>query len=272
MEEITYEELDSLTNVIKLKFGLDFTSYEKKSLKRRVSHVMKIHKVSNSHELWKMLLSNRNFISEFIDGLTVGLTSLFRDPVLWKALRNEFKSGMLADRNLNIWHAGCSTGEEVFTLGIVLQEQNLQSKIRAIATDLNRDSVLATRSGLYRKEYFDDYNKNYVEYNPFSSLKKYVDFSESSFKMDPTLISHVKVEQHNLVHDQFYKDQDIIFCRNVMIYFDDKLKVKILNQFYDCLRPNGLFIIGFFDSLLPLIDSEKFMLYNKEAKIFKKVG
>jgi chemotaxis protein methyltransferase CheR len=271
--EITDEELNSLNRVILTRYGIDFTSYETTSFKRRVSRAMSVFKMESVLELWSKFLKDREFIYPFIDQLTVGLTAMFRDPILWNTLKKSTLNNHFAQKEeLHIWHAGCSTGEEVFTMGIVLSDTGFKDKANALATDLNQSFIRTAREGNYHISVKDEYTRNYAEYNSLRKLDTYFTVDGDMICLDKKLCSHVQYRHHNLLMDKMAQKFDIIFCRNVMIYFDNTAKLKLLDQFHQCLNDGGFFIIGFYDALLPLIDHKKFEIFDINAKIFRKIS
>lgn len=272
MLELTDEELNSLNRAILTRYGIDFTSYESASFKRRVARAISVFKLESVHGLWVKLLKDRDFIYPFIDELTVGLTAMFRDPILWSTLKKSVLRPYQEQDILNIWHAGCSTGEEVFTMGIVLNELNLTDKTKALATDLNQSAVKFAKEGRYRKQIIDEYLQNFKQYNPVKRFESYYALDGETAHFDTNLIRHVQFENHNLLMEKMHQKFDIIFCRNVMIYFDTTTKLRLLEQFHECLNPGGYFIIGFYDALVPLINEEKFEFYDLNAKIFRKLS
>ncbi len=268
---ISDEELKSLTDAIHQRHGIDFSCYEPKSLKRRVVRVLHIFKLNAVHELWIRILKDREFIYPFMDEISVGLTSMFRDPVLWKKLRYMLGTHFASNQELNLWHAGCSTGEEVYTMGIVLRESGFKKPVHALATDISNQAMATAKSGEYHLLKLDEYDKNYRQFNPVASLVKYYNKYGVNGTMDTSLIKHAGFEHHNLITGSFTRKFDIIFCRNVMIYFDNDAKRKLFDKFYASLNPDGLFIIGFYDAVLPLVDASKFKVLDMDAKIFQKV-
>jgi chemotaxis protein methyltransferase CheR len=267
---ITDEELKSLTDAIQKRHGIDFSCYEQKSLKRRIIRSLHVFKFNGIHELWIRILKDHGFIYPFMDEISVGLTSMFRDPVLWKKLRYLLQTNFFPNSNITIWHAGCSTGEEVYSMGIVLRETNAGKQAKAFATDISNQAIATAQAGKYHILKLDEYNNNYREFNSAGSLNKYYRANENEGAMDTSLISHVNFEYHNLITGIFNRKYDIIFCRNVMIYFDNDAKKKLFERFYDSLNKNGLLIIGFYDAVLPMLDASKFSIYDMDAKIFQK--
>lgn len=269
---ISDEELKSLTNAIQQRHGIDFGCYEPKSLKRRVVRALHIFKLNSIHELWIRILKEHAFIYPFMDEISVGLTAMFRDPILWRTLRDLLNENFLNKRSISIWHAGCSSGEEVYTMGIVLRELQSRVTCRAWATDISNQAIATAKKGEYNSMKMEEYERNFKEFSPAGTLRKYFSEKEGVVNMDTTLINHVDFEHHNLITGKYEKKFDIIFCRNVMIYFDNEAKRKLFEKFHASLNPNGLLIIGFYDAVLPMISPDKFSVLNIDAKIFQKVG
>ncbi len=268
---ISDEELNALTHAILKRYGVDFTCYEPKSLKRRVIRCISVFKLKSIHELWVKMLRDSNFIHNFMNEVSVGLTAMFRDPVLWRALRDRVLPDLAHKEVINIWHAGCSTGEEVYTMGIVLEEAGLLHKAKALATDMNLDAIETAKEGKYHKLKLTEYANNYAAYRPFSDFHKYYQKADDDHGiLDPNLIRHVTFDFHNLITQKMDQQFDIIFCRNVMIYFDAIAKARLIEQFHQSLNPSGYFIIGFYDALHSMMDKAKFESYDVDAKIFYK--
>jgi chemotaxis protein methyltransferase CheR len=270
--EITDAEMRSITDALFKRHGVDFMCYEPKSLKRRFTRLLHIYKLKSSAELWMKVLREPGFIHVMINEITVGLTSMFRDPELWKWMARELPARFGAHREIKIWHAGCSTGEELYTMGIVLKETGLLPKAKALATDINSDALATAKKGQYHKVKIVDYATKYQQYKPSGNLASYYTHQdEMHLQMDTALVKHVDFQLHNLVTQPMQKKFDLIFCRNVMIYFDQVTKVKLLKQFHGCLNPGGLLIIGFFDSIVPLIDKGMFNYDDIDLRVFRKV-
>jgi chemotaxis protein methyltransferase CheR len=269
--EISDEEIQALAVAILTRHGIDFTGYEPKSLKRRVTRCLGVFKVNSIHELWVKILKEPGFVYPFMDEISVGLTAMFRDPVIWKKLKHLLAHEFSTKPNLSIWHAGCSTGEEIYTLGIVLKESGFNKPVTAWATDISKQSIATAERGEYHVMKLDEYEKNYKNYNPFGSLKNHFTQKGDMLVMNPDLIKHVTFDYHNLITGDFSKKFDIILCRNVMIYFDNGAKTKLFKKFHDSLNPGGLFIIGFYDAVMHLIDDKMFQVMDADAKVFVKV-
>lgn len=273
VKTITDEEVSSLTQGILVRYGIDFTCYEPKSLRRRIVRLLNIYAFNSIHELWTKILKDRTFIYVFINEVSVGMTSMFRDPIFWRHLKRLLSKNFTDSPHFRIWHAGCSTGEEVYSMGILLRETRLDARTSSLATDINQQSLEITSRGEYHSLMMAENEKNFKEYNPYGDFSKYYTrLDEKTIKFDVSLASNVKVQYHNLISDGFATTHDLILCRNVMIYFDNDARKKLLHKFYQALNPEGYFVIGFYDTILPMVDQKLFRLIDEEAKIFQKVG
>lgn len=269
----TDEEVASLAQSILIRYGIDFTCYEPNSLKRRIIRILHVCGLNSIHELWLRILHERTFINEFINEISVGMTSMFRDPGFWKNLKQTLIRYKGNTSGLSIWHAGCSTGEEVYSLGILLEEVGHLARTTAMATDISQNAVEEAKKGVYHKIKMIENEKNFKEYNPFAPFANYYQpIDGKHVKMHDRLIQHVTFQCHNLISDKFDDKYDIILCRNVMIYFDTAAKKALLRKFHDSLNPGGYFIIGFYDTMLPMIEEKLFTLVDAEAKIFQKAN
>ena len=217
------------------------------------------------------LLREQDFIHRFVDEIAVGLTSMFRNPVLWTSLRDDVLETMRHKQQISVWHAGCSTGEEVHTMSIVLKESGLLSKARLTATDISTTALAAAKVGEYHILKIDKYKDNYFQYNAKGRLEEYYQPTKEGIQMNDELSQHVDFKAHNLVTSAPPGKFDIIFCRNVMIYFDQPTKARLLDQFSEHLNEGGYLITGFFDALIPLIDKKKYRIANIGAKVFQKM-
>lgn len=268
---VSDEEVKSLTHAILKRHGIDFTCYEAKSLKRRVTRSISVLGFNSIHDIWVKVLREPDFIFQLMNELSVGLTSMFRDPMLWTTLKAQLPDLYGGDSKFNIWHAGCSTGEEVYTMGVLLRELSLVEKTRALATDISLDSIGVARKGEYHKMKVLEFERNYHEYNATGNLNQYYKDMESTAIFDTSLINHVDFRYHNLINDSYTGLFDIIFCRNVMIYFDSAAKTRLMEKFHRSLKPGALFIIGFYDAMTPLLNDRLFRVIDVEARIFQAI-
>lgn len=265
---ITTEELTALMLAMKNRYGLDFTNYEKSSLKRGITRLMMKHKMDSMLELWSRILKDKDFFMAAIDDLLVNLTELFRNPDVWIKIRDEILPS-IRTRPIKIWHAGCATGEEVYTMAIVLEEKGLLPHNTTLATDLSTKAIVKARKGDYSLMVLQQYLKPFLEYFPSKQLENFFDFKANHATIKPQYKNHITFQNHNLVHDPVNEKFDIIFCRNVMIYFDEKLKNKVLDLLFASLKENGYLIIGYYD-IMPDYGKKLFKSYDLKTRIYQK--
>jgi chemotaxis protein methyltransferase CheR len=195
---------------------------------------------------------------------------MFRNHEFWLGLRGNVLPGFYVKNNLNIWHAGCSTGEEVYSMAILLLEEDLIHKARVTATDLNSQAIQYATTGEFSSAYLPAYRKNYTAAGGKRTLDCYYTLDGDLMRFNKISRQYFTFYQHNLVKDPMAERFDIIFCRNVMIYFDETLKMNVLRLFHQCLDPGGFFVIGFYDAL-PGEYREYFELYDPNTKTYRKV-
>lgn len=271
-DKISDEELDSFTTAVKARFGIDFTNYERKSLKRGIVRLSSKYKLNNMIELWAAFLRNRDMLVQYIDELLVNLTELFRNPEAWQKIKYHILPQLTARSNLHIWHAGCSTGEEIYSMAILLHQCNLLSSTRLTATDLSEKALNEARKATYPKILWERYKNLLLSFDPLLGIRldQLFELDKNSFSVNPEFTRNVIWQKHNLVQDEAYTNCDIVFCRNVMIYFDEALKMKVLRKFHQALKPDGFLIIGYYD-MLPEESKSLFKPYDLNTKIYQKI-
>jgi len=264
---ISEEEVKSFTAVLKTKYGIDFTNYEMNSLTRGFNRVLSKHRMSSTLDLWAHILKDREFLTVFIDDMTVNLTELFRNPEFWediiRILPEYGKS-----RKLNIWHAGCSSGEEVYTMAILLHELGLAQNAKIVGSDLSSRILAQAEAGDYSLN-ASRYAKSLQKVYPKLDITKYFQAEGDRFTVKKFLKQNITFMQHDLVKGKSPGVFDIIFCRNVMIYFDEQLKLKVLELFYHSLPPDALFVIGYYD-MMPQGFGKYFSLLHASSRIYKR--
>ncbi|MDO1451259.1 protein-glutamate O-methyltransferase CheR [Rhodocytophaga aerolata] len=269
MYSISDEELNSITKAVFTRYGIDFTNYEPVSLKRRIARILAVYKLENVIDLWRKIIYEKEFIQLFIDEVTVGLTEMFRNHDFWIKLREDIFSQLKSKKDISIWHAGCSTGEEVYSMAICLTEEGLISRCTVIATDLNSKSIEQAKQGRFSSMYAKAYASNYLAAKGKKTINYYHGLEQDEMVFNKLDLQHFTFHQHNLVKDLVGTTYNLILCRNVMIYFDETLKMKILDLFHKSLKEDGFLAIGYYDSL-PEGYKKYFSVYDATCKIYKK--
>lgn len=219
------------------KTGIDLSSYKERQMKRRIESLMKRNGFSNFDEYFKGLISNKDLYDEFINYLTINVSEFYRNPNQWEVLENDIFPYLISNnKKLKIWSAACSTGEEPYSLVMLLTKLMNIKDINIIATDIDKAAIERAKIGYYSKKSLDNL--------PDDFIKKYFEETEKNWKISEDIKSRVSFKQHNLLSDEYPKDCDLIICRNVMIYFTEETKSIMYHKFHDSLNKNGILFVG----------------------------
>jgi chemotaxis protein methyltransferase CheR len=268
MDDINFKEY---LTILKEHSLYDFSDYSDNSISRRVQKVIRDYKLSYD-ELVEKTKTDSEFVEQIVEALAVNTTDLFRDPALWSFLLDKIYPPLKKKATLNIWHAGCSSGQEVYSNIIMLDYLNLLDRSTIYATDISRKILDQAKKCVYKynfnKGYVDNFNQ--VFNGKDIDFSKYFEISEQEDKIvaKDFFRGKAKFIEHNLVQEQlpFYNKFDVIFCRNVLIYFNVNLQSKIINRFYQNLFPGGILILGMHEAISGFFKT-KFLkngfIYNK---------
>lgn len=229
---------------IYLKYGYDFRQYAPMSLSRRLESVMTKFQTGDVLDLLKKALRSRGFFDELLSSLTVTTTEAFRDPSLFRALRERVAPVLRTYPTLKIWVAGCSTGEELYSLAILLHEEGLLDRSVIFATDINQEALRAAREGIYSLESMRVFTKNYAEAGGLQNPSDYYTADYGFARFDRKLKENVVFSEHNLAIDGVFTEAHLVICRNVLIYFNRALQDRVLGLFSKSLMPRGFLILG----------------------------
>ena len=271
MLDIDINDLKRISELIYQKYHYDFRNYAMSSFKRRVLRIMELKKLSVD-SLIKKLNDNPVFINEFLDELTVNVTEMFRDPSFWRIMREEIIPAiMLNHKQFKIWHAGCSSGEEVLSMCIMLKEMGILHDVTMIATDLDVNILERAKQGTYPVKNMELNEKNYIRFQGTGSFKDYYREENGMAVFQKELLANVSFRRHDLVLGDVFNKFDLILCRNVMIYFNQSLQNEVLKKFHESLFKYGYLAIGSKESLIWCDYSNRFIVVNNEEKIYKKI-
>ena len=268
--DILPEQIDDIIQIIREQYGYDFGDYSRASFIRRVKHCMQAASVKTVSDLLHHLLNEPSFFNWFLQTLTVNVTEMFRDPLFYKALRETVIPRLASYPIIKIWHAGCATGEEVFSMAILLKEAGLLDRTRIYATDLNPANLEKARRGMMPLNAMKEYTANYLRSGGTEDFSSYYEAKRDHVILDSSLLKNVLFSQHNLVTDQVFNEFQLICCRNVLIYFNKTLQNRVLHLFYDSLVPLGYMALGMKESLLFMDVRPKFDTIKDDAKIFRR--
>jgi len=263
------DEIDLLLNDLFETYGYDFTSYARASLKRRINRLMVLDKFPSFAEFRFRVKSDADYLKRFVEEITVNVTEMFRDPLLYKSLREDILPLLATYPLIRIWHAGCSTGEEVYSMAIVLKECNLLHKSLLYATDINPDVLEKAKKGIFPLSQMKQYSENYILSGGAKEFSSYYSAKYDYAKIDDSLKSKMIFATHNLVSDKSFNEFQLILCRNVLIYFDKNLQEKVFQLFDQSLENFGFLVLGAKETLQFASIAPAYKKWNKE-KIWRK--
>jgi chemotaxis protein methyltransferase CheR len=276
---ITNNDIEFVINTIKTISHYDFSEYSIKSFTRRIEKILIDYKLEIPTFIDK-IKTQPLFLEKVVKDITVNTTELFRDPMVWQNLRYRVIPKLLEKSRINIWHAGCSTGQEVYSMLILLNEMNLLDRSNIFASDLNTDVIETAKKGEYVYRFNIEYLENFnqvIRQNPYNfdefydvPYSKYFDIDKVKdiLSIKPFLLKKVVYKKHDLVKEgnAFNNKFDLIMCRNVLIYFNNDLQNHIFDLFYDCLYSKGTLVLGIHESIL----GPKASKFNKKGLVYIK--
>jgi len=223
---------------LKKKNGIDLTGYKPHRVKRRIEILIKKYGLRSYRDYMKLLETSDKAMNEFQDKLTINVTEFFRNPEKWWQLRDKILPELLemSGRNFKAWSAGCSSGEEPYSLAILLEELKAPPNVRILATDIDSSILAQAIRGVYEERSMVNTPKEYIE--------KYFEIRDGKYYVKPVVKIRVNFKKHNLLQDPFEKNFDLIICRNVVIYFEMDAKRELYRKFSESLKKNGVLFVG----------------------------
>jgi chemotaxis protein methyltransferase CheR len=264
-------ELQLLLEGIYRQYGFDFREYAPASLKRRVWRRVQAEHAGTIAGLLAMVLHDADVMERLLLDLSINVTSMFRDPTFYAAFREQVVPMLRTYPFTRIWVAGCSTGEEVYSLSILLQEEGIYDRTRIYATDINEAVLERAREGVFPLEKMQEYTENYIRAGGTRSFSEYYLAKYEGALFARTLTDHVVWAPHNLVQDRSFNTFNVILCRNVMIYFDRTLQTHVHRLFYDSLERLGILALGRKESIRFTGVESAYEELNVQEKLYRKV-
>ena len=242
-------EIELLLEGVFRHYGFDFRSYAYASIRRRLWKRVEGERLRTVSDLQALILHDADAMERLLLDLSVNVTAMFRDPSFYKEFRETIVPLLRTYPFIRIWHAGCSTGEEVYSMAILLEEEGLYDRARLYATDINDVVLQRAKQGIFPLERMQEYTDNYIRAGGTRSFSEYYTAKYDGALFSPSLTRNVVFSQHNLVTDRSFSEFHVIFCRNVLIYFDKTLQNRVHRLFYDSLVMFGVLALGSKESL-----------------------
>ncbi len=269
-DEINNIEFDLLLEAINRGYGFDFRNYSKAHILRRVTYFQKWNGLHSFSQVQDLVLHNKSKMRELLGELSIKVTEMFRDPAFYMVLRKRVIPLLKTYPFPKIWIAGCSTGEEVYSLAILLKEEGLLKRTQIFATDFNEKAIEVARKGFYGIDKIKLYTGNYQKAGGKNSFADYYKVIDNRVEINPELRQNVRFALHNLVSDSKFETVHLISCRNVLIYFNKELQNRVISLFSDSLINGGYLGLGMKESLLFSSKSGMYKIIDADRKIYQK--
>ncbi|MGY3211693.1 CheR family methyltransferase [Mucilaginibacter sp. HD30] len=269
--DITIQQITELIALIEKLYGFDFGNYSKASLRRRIIRIMQLQKLP-FYDLKHQLVNKPDFFQHFLEEVTVNVTEMFRDPSFYQALNKQIIPYLSSYQHSKIWCAGCSSGEEAYSLAILLNEAGLRKKAFIYGTDINTEMLSEARKGIYSLRKIKSYAENYQMAGLSGSIIDHFTVLYDAATIHNELKQNTLFSVHNLVSDSAFNEFQLISCRNVFIYFENALQEHVLELFYNSLAPLGFLCLGTKETIRSEAFRKRFKVINQKENIYQKIG
>ena len=263
-------EISLLLEAIYRKYGYDFRQYSQAHIRRRIMSRMVMSRFENISEMQSKVLNDESFAATLLQDLSITVTEMFRDQSFYKSLRKNVIPILKTYPFIKIWHAGCATGQEAYSMAIILQEEGLYDRTTIYATDFNQNALNHAKEGIYSTSLIKEYTTNYQLSGGKDSFSNYYTSNYDNVIMNQSLKKNIVWANHNLVTDGVFAEVNLILCRNVLIYFERELQNNVQTLFYSSLINGGILCLGSKESLRFSEVYEKYTEWDTKQRIFKK--
>src|SRR3954467_2016711 len=266
-EDLEDLEVELLLEAVFRRYGFDFRGYAPASLKRRLWRRVRAESLESIGALQERLLRDPHCMERLLLDLSINVTAMFRDPSFYVAFREKIVPALHTYPFTRIWCAGCSSGEEVYSLAILLEEEGLYDRTRIYATDINENVLASARDGVFPLAKMRQYTQNYIRAGGKYDFSRYYLAAYEAAQFSRSLVENVVFAQHNLAMDRSFNEFTVIICRNVMIYFDKTLQNHVHRLFYDSLETFGILALGHKESLSFTPFASKYEVIDEPERI-----
>jgi chemotaxis protein methyltransferase CheR len=264
-------EIDLLLEGIYRRYGFDFRQYARASLRRRLHRRVALEGLQTLSGLQERLLHDPLCMERLLLDLSINVTAMFRDPTFFRAFRLKVVPLLRTYPFIRIWSAGCSTGEETYSLAILLAEEGLYDRTRIYATDINEAVLQQAREGVFPLEKMQEYTENYLAGGGTRAFSEYYTTGYEGARFDRRLTENIVFARHNLATDRSFNEFQVVICRNVMIYFDTPLQNRVHGLFHESLQRLGVLALGPKESLAFTPHVDDYEVLDVQEKLFRKV-
>jgi chemotaxis protein methyltransferase CheR len=270
--ELERLEIELLLEAVYRRYGFDFRQYAQASLKRRLQRRMLAEGLDTISQLQSRLLHNPACMEQLLVDLSINVTSMFRDPSFYVAFRERIVPALHTYPFTRIWCAGCSSGEEVYSLAILLREEGLYERTRLYATDINEHALATARAGVFPLDRMKEYTQNYIRAGGKREFSEYYVAAYDNAQFSRALNENVVFARHNLAMDRGFNEFNVIVCRNVLIYFDRTLQDHVHGLFYESLGMFGILALGHKESIRFTAYTDRYEEIDEDERVYRKIA
>jgi len=263
-------EISLLLEAVFQKYGYDFRRYSRAHIRRRISNRLRLSGLEHMSQMQSKILNDPIFAFQLLQDLSITVTEMFRDPGFYKSLRENVIPLLKTYPFIKIWHAGCSTGEEAYSMAILMQEEGLYDRTTIYSTDFNQQALNKAKEGIFPNKMMKEYTTNYQLSGGRESFAGYYTSDYDNVIMNQSLKKNIVWANHNLVTDSVFAEVHLILCRNVLIYFERDLQNKVQTLFYNSLINGGILCLGSKEALGLSELQHAYIDIDKKQRIFKK--
>jgi chemotaxis protein methyltransferase CheR len=271
-EDLESMEMRLLLEAVYRHHGYDFRGYARGSLRRRLWRRIEAEGLKTISGLQERILHDPGAIERLLIDLSVSVTAMFRDPSFYLTFRSKVVPLLKTYPFIRIWAAGCSSGEEVYSLAILLREEGLHERARIYATDMSQPILDTARRAVIPLDRMRAYTQNYIRAGGKRAFSEYYEADGKNARVEPDLLSNVVFAQHNLVSDRRFNEFNVILCRNVMIYFDRQLQDHVHDLLYESLVRYGILALGHKETIRFTSQARRYEELDPAEKIYRRVG
>jgi chemotaxis protein methyltransferase CheR len=271
LDDVEQLELELLLEAVYRRYGFDFRQYAPASLKRRLRRRQDAEGAQTLSQLQDRLLRDPGCMERLLLDLSINVTAMFRDPSFYAALRSTVVPVLRTYPFTRVWCAGCSTGEEVYSLAILLQEEGVYERTRIYATDINEQVLAAAKAGVFPLDRMQQYTENYIRAGGTREFSEYYVAAYEGARFSRSLTENVVFAQHNLAMDRAFNEFNVIVCRNVLIYFDKTLQERVLDLFFESLETFGMLALGHKESVAFTRHADGYEPLDVVERIYRKI-
>jgi chemotaxis protein methyltransferase CheR len=270
IDEVEAIEVELLLLGIYKRYGYDFRNYASASIRRRILKFARTEKLPTITSVQELVLHDPAAMDRFVLSLTVNVTAMFRDPGFYRALRKKVVPLLKTYPLVRIWDAGCCSGEEAYSMAILLEEEGLYDRCRIYATDMNEAVLRKAKSGIFHLAHMKEYTDNYIQSGGNKSFSEYYTAKYDHAILHQNLRRNIVFAQHNLVTDRSFNEFNLVLVRNVLIYFNDALRKKVLSLIHESTMPFGILALGRRESLRFTSLESQYDELDVEEKLYRR--